>query len=100
MSSPTDGDTFPFPPDPMRLFHHRQQVAVWAPAKVNLFLEVLGKRPDGYHEIATLMVALRRYDTLCFKEETSAAVRLHCDRSRRGRVLGARVVEAVGCSVR
>ena len=26
-----------------------------APAKVNLHLEVLGKRPDGYHEIQTLM---------------------------------------------
>ncbi|MBU1206091.1 MAG: 4-(cytidine 5'-diphospho)-2-C-methyl-D-erythritol kinase [Proteobacteria bacterium] len=26
-----------------------------APAKVNLYLEILGKRPDGYHEIQTLM---------------------------------------------
>jgi 4-diphosphocytidyl-2-C-methyl-D-erythritol kinase len=26
-----------------------------SPAKVNLYLEVLGKRPDGYHEIQTLM---------------------------------------------
>ena len=26
-----------------------------APAKVNLLLEILGKRPDGYHEIRTLM---------------------------------------------
>ena len=26
-----------------------------APAKVNLHLEILGKRPDGYHEIRTLM---------------------------------------------
>ena len=37
-----------------------------APAKVNLFLEVAGKRPDGYHEIATLMVAVSLYDTLEF----------------------------------
>ena len=29
---------------------------VLAPAKLNLFLEVLGKRPDGYHEVETLMV--------------------------------------------
>ena len=33
-------------------------VEVLAPAKLNLFLEVLGKRPDGYHEIETLMVAV------------------------------------------
>lgn len=26
-----------------------------APAKVNLYLEILGKRPDGYHELQTLM---------------------------------------------
>ena len=26
-------------------------VEVLAPAKLNLFLEVLGRRPDGYHEI-------------------------------------------------
>lgn len=44
-------------------------LVVWAPAKVNLFLEVLGKRPDGYHEIATLMVAVRLYDTLVFRAE-------------------------------
>jgi 4-diphosphocytidyl-2-C-methyl-D-erythritol kinase len=30
-------------------------LTVWAPAKVNLFLEVLQKRTDGYHEIQTLM---------------------------------------------
>jgi 4-diphosphocytidyl-2-C-methyl-D-erythritol kinase len=46
---------------------------VRAPAKVNLFLEVLGKRPDGYHDLATLMVAVSLYDTLEFKEDRSAA---------------------------
>src|SRR5260370_685021 len=39
-------------------------VRVHAPAKVNLFLEVLGRRPDGYHDLATLMVAVSLYDTL------------------------------------
>lgn len=29
-----------------------------APAKLNLSLEILGKRPDGYHELKTLMVRL------------------------------------------
>src|SRR5215475_12635806 len=56
-----------------------ETVLVWAPAKVNLFLEVLGKRPDGYHEIATLLVAVSLYDTLEFKEDPSGAVRLRCD---------------------
>src|SRR2546423_11272131 len=54
-------------------------VVVRAPAKVNLFLEVLARRPDGYHEIATLLVAVSLYDTLEFQEDPSGAVRLHCD---------------------
>lgn len=31
---------------------------VLAPAKINLYLEVLGKRSDGYHELRTIMVPL------------------------------------------
>lgn len=54
-------------------------VVVRAPAKVNLFLEVLAKRPDGYHEVATLLLAVSLYDTLEFKEEPSGALRLRCD---------------------
>jgi 4-diphosphocytidyl-2-C-methyl-D-erythritol kinase len=54
-------------------------VVVWAPAKVNLYLEVLAKRADGYHEIETLMVAVSLYDTLKFKEETSPEIRFDCD---------------------
>src|SRR5690606_22059398 len=34
------------------------------PAKLNLFLEVLGKRADGYHELETLMLSVGLYDTL------------------------------------
>ena len=54
-------------------------VVVWAPAKVNLFLEVLAKRADGYHEIATLMVAVSLFDTLEFKEDSSGDIQLWCD---------------------
>ena len=52
---------------------------VRAPAKVNLFLEVLGKRPDHFHEIATLLVAIRRFDTLGFEEAPSGQLLLSCD---------------------
>ena len=54
-------------------------VVIWAPAKVNLYLEVLAKRADGYHEIATLMVAVSLFDKLEFKEESSGEVLLSCD---------------------
>jgi 4-diphosphocytidyl-2-C-methyl-D-erythritol kinase len=54
-------------------------VRVWTPAKVNLFLEVLAKRADGYHELATLMAAVNLYDTLELTEDASGATALTCD---------------------
>jgi 4-diphosphocytidyl-2-C-methyl-D-erythritol kinase len=54
-------------------------VVVRAPAKVNLFLEVLGKRPDGYHEIVTFLAAVRLCDILEFTEESSGDIRLTCN---------------------
>lgn len=39
-------------------------IRVEAPAKINLFLRVLGKRSDGYHELASLFQTLDFYDTL------------------------------------
>jgi 4-diphosphocytidyl-2-C-methyl-D-erythritol kinase len=62
--------------------HHRKPVVTWAPAKVNLHLEVLAKRADGYHEIATLMVAVGLYDKLRIKEEKSGEIQLHCNDPR------------------
>jgi 4-diphosphocytidyl-2-C-methyl-D-erythritol kinase len=53
-------------------------ITVWAPAKVNLFLEVVGKRPDGYHELRTLMVAVSLFDTLTFTLAPSGPIRLSC----------------------
>jgi 4-diphosphocytidyl-2-C-methyl-D-erythritol kinase len=35
-----------------------------APAKINLFLRVIGKRPDGYHDLHSLMCPVGLYDTL------------------------------------
>jgi 4-diphosphocytidyl-2-C-methyl-D-erythritol kinase len=54
-------------------------VRVWTPAKVNLFLEVLGRRPDGYHDLATLMVTVGLYDSLEFHETSNGEVKLTCD---------------------
>jgi len=54
-------------------------VRALASAKVNLFLEVLGKRPDGFHEIATLMLAIDLADVLDFGPSTGPAVSLTCD---------------------
>lgn len=52
---------------------------ILAPAKLNLFLEILGRRPDGYHELETLMVAVDLYDTLTFADDPSGQIVLTCD---------------------
>jgi 4-diphosphocytidyl-2-C-methyl-D-erythritol kinase len=41
-------------------------IELLAPAKLNLVLEVLGKRPDGYHEISSIMQSVSLYDRLIF----------------------------------
>jgi len=37
---------------------------ILSPAKINLFLQVTGKRPDGYHELFSLMCCVDLYDTI------------------------------------
>jgi 4-diphosphocytidyl-2-C-methyl-D-erythritol kinase len=49
-------------------------VRVLAPAKVNLHLEVLGARADGYHEIATLMLAIDLFDEVEARASPSGGV--------------------------
>lgn len=41
-----------------------QTVKVVAPAKVNLFLGIGPRRPDGYHDVTTVMHALAMHDTI------------------------------------
>lgn len=40
-------------------------------AKINLYLEVLGKRPDGYHEIFTVLQTISLCDELTFEDAES-----------------------------
>ena len=45
-----------------------------APAKINLYLKVLYKRPDGYHEIDTVMQAVSLFDRLNFSPDSKIRV--------------------------
>jgi len=63
----------------MWIQRHGSAVRVWAPAKINLFLEVLGRRADGYHDLASLMVTVGLCDSLEFRENPSGQIRLECD---------------------
>ena len=48
-------------------------VLALAPAKVNLFLEILGLRPDGYHEIDTIMQEITLWDEIEFRRGGSCS---------------------------
>ncbi len=45
-------------------------IIVKAPAKVNFFLEITGRRPDGYHTLSTLFQTVSLCDELSFQEST------------------------------
>ncbi len=53
-------------------------MTLFAPAKVNLHLKVLGRRPDGYHELATLMQTLSLGDELTIDDQASELI-FTCD---------------------
>lgn len=48
-----------------------------APAKINLFLNILGRRNDGYHELQTVFQLLDYGDELSFEALPTAAIELH-----------------------
>lgn len=55
------------------------EVKLKAPAKINLSLDVLGKRPDGYHELATVMQTVDLYDEVTLTQNDSGMVTISCD---------------------
>lgn len=55
-----------------------RRLGIRTPAKVNLGLRVLSRRPDGYHTVRTLLAAVDLWDTLTF-EPGGEGLRLECD---------------------
>jgi len=51
---------------------------VRAPAKINLSLLVAGKRPDGFHEIETIMAKVTWYDEILIESNPKAGLELIC----------------------
>lgn len=55
------------------------RLALPAPAKLNLMLHILGRRPDGYHELQTLFQFLDYGDELEFAVRNDGVIRLHTE---------------------
>lgn len=49
------------------------ELKVLAPAKINLSLDIVGKRPDGYHDVAMVMQAVSLYDTVTVSDDVDKA---------------------------
>ena len=56
-------------------------LCVRAPAKINLHLEVLGLRSDGFHELAMLMQSIDLADSLRMRPTADGQISLQCDRA-------------------
>ena len=56
-------------------------LCVRAPAKINLHLEVLGLRPDGFHELAMVMQSIDLADSLRLRPTADGQISLQCDRA-------------------
>jgi 4-diphosphocytidyl-2-C-methyl-D-erythritol kinase len=78
-----------------------REVRIPACAKINLCLEVLGKRADGYHELRTIFQSISLHDTLTLRPsrfpDISLSVRGNDTLSREaiGKNLAYRAVEAL-----
>lgn len=53
--------------------------SVWinAPAKINIGLDVLRRREDGYHEVKMIMQSIRLFDRLTLTKTSEAGIHLH-----------------------
>jgi 4-diphosphocytidyl-2-C-methyl-D-erythritol kinase len=50
-----------------------------APAKINLYLEIIGNRPDGYHELVMILQSIDLADQIDIQAASTQTIRVYCD---------------------
>ncbi len=55
-----------------------QRCQLLAPGKINLYLEITGKRADGYHNVVMVLQSVALADRLTLERQNT--IELHCDR--------------------
>lgn len=56
-------------------------ITVYAPAKLNLFLEIGDRMPDGYHNLESVMQSVTFYDTVSIKK-ADAGISFDCNKKK------------------
>ena len=59
----------------------RKKIIIKSPAKINLHLEAIGKREDGFHELAMIMQNIDLFDYLEFQINNGGLIKLESDRN-------------------
>ena len=54
-------------------------LCVHAHGKINLYLDVIEKRPDGYHEIETIFHSIGLHDDIYLRKRTDRQITVHCE---------------------
>ncbi len=55
------------------------KIKVKAPAKINLSLDVLRRRPDGYHDVSMVMQSVSLYDYVEVEQTETGQTEIICD---------------------
>jgi 4-diphosphocytidyl-2-C-methyl-D-erythritol kinase len=55
-----------------------QSYSLLAPGKINLYLEIVGDRPDGYHELVMILQSIELADRVDIKANDTDNITLHC----------------------
>lgn len=53
-----------------------------APAKINLYLEIIGDRPDGYHELAMILQSIDLADRIDLQAASTQAINVCCNHAQ------------------
>ena len=59
-----------------------QSYSLFAPAKINLHLEIIGDRPDGYHELVMIMQSVNLGDTIDIRANGTDEIRILCENAQ------------------
>ena len=56
-----------------------QEIRIRAHAKINLYLDVVGKRDDGYHNLETIFHSIELHDDIIIRKQATKGITVYCE---------------------